>query len=83
MVVKKLLITSLMMMISAFVSAERIKDISQIEGIRSMPLVGYGLVVGLPGTGDGNVKHTQSSLRKMLTTMGVKVKECSQCNGEC
>ena len=73
MVVKKLLITSLMMMISAFVSAERIKDISQIEGIRSMPLVGYGLVVGLPGTGDGNVKHTQSSLRKMLTTMGVKV----------
>ena len=33
-------------------SAERIKDVSMVEGVRSNQLVGYGLVVGLPGTGE-------------------------------
>lgn len=77
MVIMRLLISSILIM-SSFVYAERIKDVTNIEGMRNMPLVGYGLVVGLPGTGDGNVKHTQSSLRKMLTTMGVKVDKDEQ-----
>lgn len=63
----------LIVLFSATATADRIKDISVIEGVRDMPVVGYGLVVGLNGTGDGNINHTQSSLRKMLTTMGVKV----------
>lgn len=54
-------------------NAERIKDVTNIEGVREMPLVGYGLVVGLNGTGDGNINHTQASLRRMLDTMGIKV----------
>ena len=33
-------------------SAERIKDVSMVEGVRANQLVGYGLVVGLPGTGE-------------------------------
>jgi len=70
--VKTLLISFLITM-SSIVSADRIKDIAVIEGVRDMPVVGYGLVVGLSGTGDGNINHTQASLRKMLTTMGVKV----------
>ena len=69
----KKIILLMVMVFSVATNAERLKDITTIEGVRAMPLIGYGLVVGLPGTGDGNVKHTQSSLRKMLTTMGVKI----------
>lgn len=69
----KKIILCLCLLISGNSIADRIKDISVIEGVRDMPVVGYGLVVGLNGTGDGNINHTQASLRKMLTTMGVKV----------
>ena len=34
--------------------ASRIKDISSVEGVRNNQLIGYGLVVGLPGTGERN-----------------------------
>lgn len=60
------------LLLSGYASADRIKDISTIEGIRSMPVIGYGLIVGLSGTGDSNINHTEESMRKMLTTMGVK-----------
>jgi flagellar P-ring protein precursor FlgI len=71
--VKRILISVLTILMSNVVNAERIKDISNLEGVRGMPLVGYGLVVGLNGTGDGNINHTQASLRRMLDTMGIKV----------
>ena len=35
-------------------SADRLKDITSVAGVRSNPLVGYGVVVGLSGSGDGN-----------------------------
>ena len=35
-----------------FAHAERIKDLAQVAGVRSNPLIGYGLVVGLDGSGD-------------------------------
>lgn len=57
------------------VQAERIKDISSIAGVRSNQLIGYGLVVGLDGTGDkmNSAPYTEQSLRSMLTQLGVVV----------
>lgn len=53
--------------------AERIKDLTSIAGIRDNPLLGYGLVVGLDGTGDQTVQFTEQSLRSMLTQYGVTI----------
>ncbi len=55
----------------------RIKDIVDIEGVRDNMLVGYGLVVGLNGTGDSlnNSPFTQQSLIGMLERLGVNVRD--------
>jgi flagellar P-ring protein precursor FlgI len=54
----------------------RIKDIVDIEGVRKNQLVGYGLVVGLNGTGDslGNAPFTEQSLIAMLERLGVNIR---------
>ncbi|MGY3869194.1 flagellar basal body P-ring protein FlgI [Aeromonas crassostreae] len=54
-------------------SAARIKDISSVEGVRSNQLLGYGLVVGLPGTGEKNNAFTEQTFRTMLNNFGIKV----------
>jgi len=56
-------------------AAERIKDLAQIEGVRGNPLVGYGLVVGLSGTGDRTSQSpfTTQSLRNLLDELGVTI----------
>ncbi len=51
----------------------RLKDIADIEGVRANQLLGYGLVVGLNGTGDGKVDFTLKSISNMLEKMGVRV----------
>ena len=54
--------------------ASRIKDLVHIQGVRDNQLVGYGLVVGLKGTGDkGGTKFTITSLANMLKKLGVTV----------
>lgn len=55
----------------------RIKDITQIQGVRDNHLVGYGLVVGLNGTGDtlASSPQTQESLVSMLERLGVNVRD--------
>ncbi len=55
--------------------AARIKDIADIAGVRSNQLMGYGLVVGLDGTGDkmNSSPYTEQSLRSMLTQLGIVV----------
>ena len=60
---------------SAFAKTSRIKDIVDIEGVRENQLIGYGLVVGLNGTGDGlnNSPFTEQSLIAMLERLGVNV----------
>ena len=60
-------------MAPAQASAARIKDIVDVEGIRENQLVGYGLVVGLDGTGDSltNSPFTKQSLQSMLERLGV------------
>lgn len=57
----------------------RIKDIVSFEGIRSNQLVGYGLVVGLNGTGDGlnNNPYTKESLTGMLERLGVNIRDAA------
>jgi len=53
-------------------SADRIKDLATLATIRSNQLVGYGLVVGLQGTGDGSdVPFSGQSLRTLLSKLGV------------
>jgi flagellar P-ring protein precursor FlgI len=51
--------------------AERIKDIATVAGIRSNQLVGYGLVVGLDGSGDSSASFTDDSMRNMLEQLGI------------
>jgi flagellar P-ring protein precursor FlgI len=55
--------------------AERIKDIASIQGVRVNQLIGYGLVVGLDGTGDQTTQtpFTVQSITNMLTQMGVNL----------
>ncbi|HNJ82449.1 MAG TPA: flagellar basal body P-ring protein FlgI [Piscinibacter sp.] len=55
--------------------AARIKEIASVQGVRSNPLVGYGLVVGLDGTGDQTTStpFTAQSIAAMLQQMGVTV----------
>lgn len=55
-------------------SAARIKDIAFVEGVRANQLVGYGLIVGLNGSGDKtSAKYTTQSVANMLNRMGMKL----------
>jgi flagellar P-ring protein FlgI len=56
-------------------AASRVKDIAYVRGIRDNQLVGYGLIIGLAGTGDGlrSSPFTEKSMRSMLQRMGVTV----------
>ncbi len=56
-------------------AAERIKDLATLSGVRSNQLIGYGLVVGLDGTGDqtSQTPFTVQSLKSMLTRLGVAI----------
>lgn len=55
--------------------AERIKDLASVEGVRDNPLIGYGLVVGLDGSGDqtSQAPFTVQSLKAMLDELGVSI----------
>jgi len=58
-------------------ASSRIKDLASVEGIRENHLVGYGLVVGLDGTGDSlrNAPFTRQSLQAMLERLGVNTRD--------
>jgi flagellar P-ring protein precursor FlgI len=60
-------------------AASRIKDIVDIEGVRNNQLVGYGVVVGLNGTGDSfrNAPMTKQMMEAMLERMGVNVRDAN------
>jgi len=70
------IIANLTPLASAQAATARIKDIVNIEGVRDNQLVGYGLVVGLNGTGDGltNSPFTKQSLQAMLERLGVNTR---------
>ncbi|GGO06280.1 flagellar P-ring protein 1 [Iodidimonas muriae] len=76
------LCASLVLALGAPVSANaasRLKDLVSVEGVRENQLVGYGLVVGLNGTGDTlrNAPFTQQSIESMLERLGVNTRDAA------
>jgi len=68
------LVVGLVLFSAASGIASRIKDIAYLEGVRENQLVGYGLVVGLNGTGDSaGTKYTVQALANMMERMGLSV----------
>ena len=65
----------MLLIVAAPASAERIKDLAQVGGVRGNALVGYGLVVGLDGSGDrtSQAPFTVQSLKNLLGELGVNV----------
>lgn len=68
----KIVLNILLLFAVSDVSAERIKDLVSIAGVRSNQLLGYGLVVGLDGTG-GKTQFSKQTLRNMLNRFGITV----------
>ena len=74
MIIKKLTIFALTSLMMMPLHADRIKDLTDVAGVRSNQLVGFGLVSGLSGTGDGkDLPLTAQALKTMLSGMGVSV----------
>ena len=78
----RLLFTALALAVFAggpAMAQSRIKDIVSIEGVRTNQLIGYGLVVGLNGTGDSlrNSPMTRQSLEAMMEQMGVNIRDAN------
>lgn len=70
----RLLVAAAILVLAAPAWGVRLKDIATFGGVRNNDLVGYGLVVGLPGTGDkSGSRFTVQSMANMLESMGVKV----------
>jgi len=53
--------------------AQRVKDLGAFQGIRSNQLTGYGVVVGLPGTGDDNLEYTVQSMKGVASRFGLQL----------
>ncbi|MBT5728803.1 MAG: flagellar basal body P-ring protein FlgI [Alphaproteobacteria bacterium] len=62
--------------------ADRLKDMTSIAGVRSNQLVGYGLVVGLPGTGDGSSTLTLQSMQALISQLGMNTSSILDLNGK-
>ena len=60
-----------LLLLNAPASAERVKDIARFSGVRANALTGYGVVVGLTGTGDQNLEFTIQSLKSATARLGV------------
>jgi len=70
----KLTILCLVLMFSSGVDADRIKDLTNVAGVRTNKLIGFGLVVGLQATGDGkDIPLTAQQLKTTLSGLGVSV----------
>lgn len=71
----KVALTLCVLLVAQECMAERIKDLASVAGVRDNQLVGYGLVVGLDGTGDQTQQtpFTISTIRNMLQQLGVQV----------
>jgi len=69
----------LLLSVTAADAAVRIKDIAHLKGVRENQIIGYGLVVGLKGTGDTlrNAPFTEQSLQSMLDNMGINIRGTS------
>ncbi|MBS7671319.1 flagellar basal body P-ring protein FlgI [Croceicoccus gelatinilyticus] len=57
----------------ALAHAERVRDLGQFQGVRSNQLTGYGIVVGLPGTGDDNLEYVTQAMKGVSGRMGLQL----------
>lgn len=62
-----------LVLFTSVADAARIKDVASVQGVRSNQLVGYGLVVGLPGTGEKSSKFTEQAFATMLRNFGINI----------
>ena len=64
------------LLFSTFAQAtpSRLKDLVTVKGVRENPIIGYGLVIGLNGTGDAGGEITNTSLKKMFEKLGLNPK---------
>lgn len=71
----RLLLCSILFFVPLNLHAERIRDLTSLQGIRDNALIGYGLVVGLDGTGDQTMQtpFTTQSMSNMLSQLGITV----------
>ncbi len=76
-----LLLCGVFQLLVSAVNADRIKDITSLAGIRSNQLVGYGIVVGLAGSGDGNTGITLQSMQSLVARFGI-TSDISGFNGD-
>ncbi len=69
------LVAALCLFAASAANAERVKDLASVQGVRSNQLIGYGLVVGLDGTGDqtSQAPFTIQSIKNMLVRFGVTI----------
>jgi flagellar P-ring protein precursor FlgI len=71
---KTLLLLACLTLLPQTAGAARLKDLASIKGVRTNQLVGYGIVVGLNGTGDGNsAAFTSQGLTNILNNMGIRI----------
>ena len=63
----------LLVLSSINATAARLKDVASIRGVRENQLIGYGLVVGLKGTGDSNSEFTSKSFARLIEKLGVQL----------
>ena len=61
------------MLLTTPVSAERIKDLGHFQGLRANQLTGYGIVVGLAGTGDDNLEYTTQGMHSVTSRFGLQL----------
>jgi flagellar P-ring protein precursor FlgI len=72
---RRLLSAVCLLLLASAVQAERLKDLASIQGVRTNQLLGYGLVVGLNGTGDQTTQtpFTLQTFNNMMAQFGIKV----------
>ncbi|MGZ5279827.1 MAG: flagellar basal body P-ring protein FlgI [Pseudobdellovibrionaceae bacterium] len=70
---RNIIVLGLSLLLSSAGFAARLKDISSIRGVRENQLIGYGIMVGLKGTGDGKNEFTSKATARMLDKLGVKL----------
>lgn len=78
---RNVILMTMLLMWSAFSYAERVKDLANIAGVRSNQLIGYGLVVGLNGTGD-KTAYADQSLMSMLNKFGIHLPADTKTNSK-
>lgn len=71
--IARLILAAVLALMPALAQADRLKDLAAMAGVRNNQLVGYGVVVGLAGTGDGNSGLTLQSLESLISRLGLQV----------